>query len=237
MPFMTWSGFQTKPILGRNMTVASVFEGRFNSIIREAVTKPLAPHGFRKRGHVFLRQLDELAWVVDIQRSRHNTSVETAFMVECGIYVPRVLNLYGGIAEPSSPTAMSCCIRVGIEMLVGGRVDGMWALHDPPHSAVEDTQIMGDVRRLITHHALPFLECLPSTLEVAQYLEPPPSEQRISPGTYAMALGCAGIIRLMRGEREAACAALARAVQDATGSHGEEHLRSLEQRLLSNGLV
>ena len=221
------------------MAVASVFETRFNNIVREAVTEPLAPHGFRKRGRVFLRRLDELAWVIEVQRSRHNTSRETDFMVECGVYVPRVLSLYvQGISEPFSPTALSCCIRVGIEMLVEGRADGTWILHDPPHSVGEDRQILGDVRGLMIHHALPFLQGFPSTLEVAHYLERPRShgEQRISPGTYGMALGCAGIVRLMRGERKAARTALAKAVQEATGDRGEEHLRRLEQRLLSNGI-
>ena len=85
------------------MRGANVFEDRFNSIIREAVTEPLAPYGFHERGHVLLRQIDELAWVVAIQRSRHNTSAETAFMVECGVYVPRVLSSHQGTIRAVLP--------------------------------------------------------------------------------------------------------------------------------------
>lgn len=95
-------------------------------------------------------------------------------------------------------------------MLVEDWAAGMWALHNPPHSVVEDRQIVDNVHERVIRHALPFLECFPSTLEVAQYLEKPRflSQQRTSLGTHAVALGCAGIVRLMRGEHEAARAAL-----------------------------
>ncbi|MGI4790388.1 MAG: DUF4304 domain-containing protein [Janthinobacterium lividum] len=217
--------------------MASDLENRFNSIIRVAMTTPLTQNGFRKRGRVFSRQLDGLAWLIEIQRSRHNSKEQTAFTVDCGIYVPGVMNLYIRIPAPTVPTTIDCCIRIGNEMLTEESVNGWWTLYDPPHTVQEDAEILNDLHKRVFNHVLPFLNEFPSTSEVAQYLERPRAngEQRITPGTYAMALGCAGIIRLLRDERKAAIEALSKAVQEASGSPGEQHLRLLERHLLSVG--
>jgi hypothetical protein len=218
--------------------MASVLEKRFNSVIREAVTATLTPHGFRKRGRVYRRQLDELVWVIDIQRSRYNSYAETQFTLNCGVYVPRVSSLYLGLPEPTNPTSVDCCIHVRVGMLAYDRLDQWWTLHDQPGAALEDGQIVRNVRERISLHALSFLKRFPTTLEVAKYLDSPRPrhEAQVYPYTEAMAYGCAGIIYLIRGEREASRNALAKAVEDAMGTLGEDHLRSLEHRLLSEGL-
>lgn len=218
--------------------MVSALDERFNRVIREALTEPLAPHGFRKRGRVFRRRLDELAWVIDVQRSRYNSREELQFTVNCGIYVPRVLSTYLRLSEPTFPTSVDCCISVRIGMLADDQLDKWWALCEQPQSATEDMQIVGDVRERIILRVLPFLERFPSTLEVADYLERPRPlhEGQAFPYTEAMALGSAGIVRMIRGEWEAARDALARAVKKASRTPAEEHLRSLERSLLSSDL-
>ena len=211
-------------------------ERRFNDVIQKALTEPLTLHGFRKRGRVFAQQFDALVWVIDVQRSRYNTREEISFTVNCGVYVPRVLNLYAGLPEPTNPTSTYCCIDVRIGMLAEEPSDKWWTMRDETQLS-EDEYTIDDVRERIIIHALPFLECFPATYEVAKFLEEPRDEtdrqsRQISPYTEAMALGCAGIIRLLRGEREAAINAFARAVQSAIGTPAEEHLRILESRLL-----
>lgn len=221
--------------------MTSLLEQRFNSVIQKALTEPLALHGFRKRGRAFARQFDTLAWVIDVQRSRYNTREEITFTVNCGVYVPRVLNLYAGLPEPTNPTSTYCCIDARIGMLAEEPLDKWWTMRGETQFS-EDKHTADDVQERITIHALPFLECLPSTYEVAQFLEEPRDKtdrqnRQISPYTEAMAMGCAGILRLLRGEREAAINAFARAAQSAIGTPAEEHLRSLESRLLSNNSI
>ncbi|MBV9852549.1 MAG: DUF4304 domain-containing protein [Armatimonadetes bacterium] len=216
----------------------SALEERFKTVIHEALTSTLTPQGFRRRGRVYVRRLEDLAWMMDVQRSRYNTREEIQFTINCGVYVPHVLSTYLGLPEPISPTSVDCCISARIGMLSEDRLDKWWTLRDQAQ-APEDEQAALDVRKRITRHVLPFLERFPSTREVAVYLERPRprNEGRVSPHTEAMAFGCAGIVHLLRGERETAHDVLAKAVLTATGTPAEEHVRSLAQRLLAKGLL
>lgn len=217
--------------------MTSPLEQRFNNVIKKALTGPLALHGFRKRSRVFMRRFDTLAWVIDVQRYKYNTQEEITFTVNCGIYVPRVLSLYAGLPEPANPNSTHCCICTRIGMLAEEPSDEWWTIQDEIQIA-EDEHITDDVRERITIYMLPFLERFPSTYEVAHFLEEPRDKtdrqsRQISPHTETMALGCAGIIRLLCGERKAATADLARAVHCAVGTPAEEHLRNLERNFYS----
>jgi hypothetical protein len=99
--------------------------------------------------------LDEIAWVVDIQRSQWDTTEKVTFTINIGIYVPGLMSTYGGMREPEHPQSSDCCVSVRIGKLLSNK-DLWWEIsNNDTTERIDD--LAAQVTDAIANYALPYL--------------------------------------------------------------------------------
>jgi hypothetical protein len=217
--------------------MASPFDPRLNAILRHRLTPMLRAHGFRRSRNTYARQLQHLRWIVEIQRSSWNSEDQAEFTVECGVYVPGLMGIYGDRAEPESIDVTWCCLRQRLGSLSPERRDVWWRLRADDDAVVVDARIAEDIVTRMGRDAVPFLQRFVTPRDVAEFLTAPRSEEdrMVSPIAKSICLAYAAILSSMGGDVEAASVALDAAVAASRRKPNEEFLRRLRDRLLSAG--
>jgi hypothetical protein len=219
-----------------------VLRNRFRQIIREAIDPILKPLGFVKRGQVYRKQLPELWWVMDVQRSRWNTSQECDFTCNVGIHVPNVRSMYyPEYPEPELPDVPHCIINARIGALNPDReLDLWWRLRIDDEQSVDET-IKGELNKELTLFVLSFFERFRTRTDAIAYLEYLRrfrSEMRrgsyIEPNDSWLPIYL-GILYWMEGNQEACCENLAQAKLRALSSNRcVREIESLVERICPN---
>lgn len=85
-----------------------------------AVALALAPLGFRRKGQVFFRQLDEVAHIVSLQSSTSSTASVLKMTVNLGVWVSSLAE------DGSKPDLWSAHWRERLGYLMPQRIDYWW---------------------------------------------------------------------------------------------------------------
>lgn len=149
--------------------MANILDNRLNAILKKEVTPLLKAPKFKKRRLNYAYGFDELCWLVNIQKSQWNDREESAFTVNCGVYIPGIVSVYANISEPTNPSIMHCACSARIGMLMPEKIDIWWTL-TLGDSASVDEDIAQDIRCKIENVALPFLNKFKSSQSVADFL-------------------------------------------------------------------
>lgn len=148
--------------------MASPFEPRLQSILRNEVTPLLKSCGFIKSRSIYTKVLDGVTWVIDVQRSIYNAKDQMSFTLNCGIFVPGTMQIYAGRKQPS--IANECVVSARIGMLSDKHLDAWWDLQTVENSADVDGDIGRDIANRLTEHCLPFLERFHAKADVIDFL-------------------------------------------------------------------
>ena len=155
--------------------MASPFDARLQSILKGYVTPLLKDQGFVRKGGVYYRALDELTWLVEIERSSLNDPTQSTFTVTCGVFVPGLVSIYVPVQEPSRPKYPHCALFARLGLLSEANMDVWWDLTatDTPSA---DIDIGLDIRRRLVKDGLPFLDRFHTRREVLDFLLAPRRE-------------------------------------------------------------
>jgi len=151
----------------------SILQKRFRQIIHEAVDPVMRSAGFVKNGQIYRRQLPELWWVMGVQRSRWNSSVECDFTINVGIYVPCVRSIFSpDYSEPQLPDVSECIVSCRIGTLNPERkLDLWWTLSIEDDVQVGEASIKQELSKELSQYALPFFEQFQTRRDVIAFLE------------------------------------------------------------------
>ena len=72
------------------MTPKNPLQKRAQQIFKTYVTPAFQKAGFTKQGVTYLRHLNQIVHIVDIQQSPTNRVYEISFALNCGVYIPGV---------------------------------------------------------------------------------------------------------------------------------------------------
>jgi hypothetical protein len=148
--------------------MASPFEPRLQSILRNAVTPLLKGQRFIKSRSIYTKALDGVTWVINVQRSIYNTKDQMSFTLNCGISVPGVMEIYAGRKQPS--IANVCIVSARIGMLAEQHLDTWWDMKPVEDSQDIDADIGIDIAHRLAEHCLPFLERFQTVSDVIDFL-------------------------------------------------------------------
>ena len=212
--------------------MSNIFDNRLNSILKNNVTPLLKEVGFSKRRLVYVKDIGEISWLVDIQKSRWNDEVEAQFTLNCGVYVPDVLSTYANMAEPTRLKIEHCCCSARIGMLIPEKRDLWWKLreNDP---ATSNNEIGQDLQRKLKDFVIPFLSKVDQRARVADFLSSDlDAEYRyISPRDEALRLAYSAIIYSKIDEKRKANNLLDFAIKVSAKSPGAEFISRLKQKI------
>lgn len=96
------------PTLIGTKKMTLVFNKRLNNILGSSLTPYLKSLGFKKSKNNYTRDLGEMAYIINIQKSRWDDKEEAKFTFNCGIYVPEVFSIYSNIENISKPQIENC---------------------------------------------------------------------------------------------------------------------------------
>lgn len=216
--------------------MASPFAQRIARIIKGNLTPLLKSHGFRKEGSVYVADHGDMAWLIDIQKSRWNDHDEAQFTVNGGVYVPGVVSVYVRQPDPAKPKIDDCCMSVRIGMLEESQCDKWWKVTaDDDRPVVVDEMIATELRDWIENLLLPFLAKFESPVDIAEFLEQPTdaSNRFVAPQSAAMRRAYASLIYARIGNADKARHAIEQAVHHAAGSPGAEFIQRLREKIVS----
>ncbi len=209
----------------------TVLNKRLNSILKNPFTQYLRSLGFKKSKYNYLRNLGELAWIINVQKSQFNDKEMTQFTINGGIYVPEVFSIYSNTENISKPQIEHCSCSVRIGMLTEFRKDIWWKLKQSD-SIKNDFKIAEDTQEKVEKYLIPFLGKFKNLFDIADFLESELDYQRNQyfPISKAQRLAFAGIIYSKLGEIEKSNQALSFAVEASKKSPIEDIVKNLKKR-------
>ena len=217
--------------------MANILDNRLNAILKKEVTPLLKALKFKKRRLNYSYDFDGLCWLVNIQKSQWNDQEESAFTVNCGVYIPGILSVYANnISEPTSPSLMHCACSARIGMLMPEKIDIWWTL-TLGDSASVDEDIAQDIRIKVENVALPFLNKFKSSQSVADFLlyESGDKYKQVDPMAKTIRLAYSAIIysRLNRHDEAKRILDIAiEASKDSPIEYTINHLKNLKLKIL-----
>ena len=216
--------------------MASPLAQRIVGILKMGLTPLLRSRGFRKEGSVYLARHGEMAFLVDIQKSRWNDEDEAQFTINGGIYIPGIVSAYSGRPDPEKPKIVDCCLSVSIGMLEKSRLDKWWKVtsRDSPQEVV-DEEIARELCDRVENLLLPFLEKFESPADVAGFLcgtmDTP--ARFVAPQAPAQRHAYACLIYSKMGNSPKAQRAIEQALREAAGSPIEKVIKRRRDQVLS----
>lgn len=197
---------------------------RLHSISSRWITPTLAPHGFHKRNSIFVRRLEEVFWVIDLQWSRFKSASSGEFTLNCGVFVPGVTSIYFNRAEPTDVKLVDCCIQTRIGMLADDKLDKWWRLQLEDVAEQFDVSVGEEVSSRLEAHVIPFLKRFHSKAEVLSFLvSPRPTKFReVWPQNPTIAYCYAAIIASSLGKSTEAMEYIQEATSTSKGSPIED---------------
>ncbi len=210
----------------------TVFDSRLSQILKRWVTPTLQGLDFKKRQMNYVKNVDGLSWLINIQRSRWNNNTKSEFTLNCGVYVPGVFSKYANRPERPNPRIEDCSVYARIGMLMPQKSDLWWELRSDDLPSI-DENIGRDIEDKLTSSALPFLRTFDQPLAAADFLSNPLSTDRhcIVPPSEAVRFAYAAIIYSQVGDMDRAYPALDMAIRKSHKSPIESVIASLKNRL------
>jgi Domain of unknown function (DUF4304) len=211
----------------------NILKVRLNFILKNYVTKRLREIGFSKNQSTYSKRLDEILWLINIEKSRWNDLNELEFTINCGIYVPGVWSIYANLNEPTNPKVENSSVYFRIGMLTPER-KGIWWKLLKDDSIETDTIVAEDMVFNIEKFALPFLTKFKNAYDVATFLSSEKEDKfkyLLFPVAKAQRLAFAGIIFYKLGENSKAKEAIDGAVMESRMSPIEEIITKRRAKL------
>jgi len=220
-------------------TVPSL-EKRLRQILKSWIEPYLKTLGFKKRAFVYTKKLDEVWWLIDVQRSRWNTSQKCEFTVNLGVYVPGFYTVLRG-EDPKHPTVPDCVFNCRINRVLGIKEDKWWTLYaDAPYPDLSDGAIGQELAEAMVGHVIPFLQRFQTRREVLNLLyeiTDPKKRRAVSwPLSEVWIYTFIGVLHFMLSEFSLCCESLQRALVEARRcriSGSEEFVQRVYNRLCS----
>lgn len=133
------------------------------SVVLDALTGALKPHGFTRRGKIFRRRVADVVQVVQLQSSMTSTHDRLKATVNVGVYSVKLeerLRATGWAWKQTDvPAESDCHWRVRLGRLMPAWDDVWWTVTSPgeAHAAAEEIAVA------VSTYALPVLANLAST--------------------------------------------------------------------------
>jgi hypothetical protein len=183
--------------------MASPFDSRLTSILKNAVTAVLKPLGFKKQGNSYVCQMTDLAWVIDVQKGRWNTKEKAEFTLNFGVFVPGLFEVYGNRSEPQAAGLTRCAFYMRVGVLTDHR-DMWWIMRAEDDVTTVDQHTVMEIRDRLERGVIPFLQGFQTRMDVIAYLETwSPRERRgIFPMSESIVLAYLGILYHLLGARK-----------------------------------
>jgi len=180
------------------------FHERQKGIIKQYITPFLKEKGFKKLGAVYNRGLEEVVWVINIQKNRWNSQEKAEFTMNVGVHIPGIISTYINKPEPKRPTILDCCIEARLGLLSTVGRDRWWELTHDDIASKKDREIGMDIQDRLNNDAFPFFDRFRNTKNVADYLEAERSreERHIWPQNVVIGFTYASILALRQGKHE-----------------------------------
>lgn len=179
---------------------------RLNLILKDYISPFLREFGFRKKKLNYSCAINEVKWLINVQRSKFNDQSKSEFTLNVGVYVPGVWSTYATYEkakiEPLNPTLRECSFHERIAVLTNEKEDIWWKLRADDSDEV-DNEIAQDLLDKIKNAAIPFFNKFNSSLEVAEFLSSDLSKEYkyVHPLAKSVRLAYAGIIYFNLGEK------------------------------------
>ena len=211
----------------------TVFNSRFNNILKNWLSPLLKSHGFKKRREVYICEGQALTDLIAIQRSRWNDAQEVQFTLNYGIYVPGVVSTYLNQTEPAKAKIDDCCITARIGMLSELRKDQWWTLRVDDAPEKVDAQIGRELQNQVKHLMIPFLEGFETRDDVVDFLinSRPKVFRFVWPQSEAQCLAYAAILLSILGRQEKCVVTLNAAVEAASNTPIEGVVLALRDQM------
>lgn len=212
------------------------FDSRLTSILKSGFTPLLKEIGFKKIRSSYVRDLDDLKWLIDVQKSLWNDSEEAQFTLNCGAYIPGVISTYSPrVTEPPVPKLEHCSCYARIGSLTSEKKDLWWKLTDSDSEQV-DRKIAADLQNKLETKIVPFLQNFSTAIDVADFLcrSVANKDKRIFPLAANQRLAYAGIIYWKQGDTQGARRILDSAVEVSKKSPIEGIVVTVRDRLIES---
>jgi hypothetical protein len=215
--------------------MASPFEPRLSAVLKRSATAFLRPLGFKKTRNTYLCLLEDVQWIVCVQRDRWNTKDTASFTLNVGIYCPRVFHLYYNVVPPVIPEDCDCVIRNRIGILSDFNLDVWWTFSESDDAELVDEAMASDINRRLQEDALPFLQRFRSQQDILAFLEGPTVFRK----RFCMAMpptvtfSYIAILNFLHGNMDKVAAALDEAERVARIPFAREQVLTLRKRLLT----
>lgn len=193
----------------------------------------LKEQGFKKSQLTFTRQLENIAFLIDIQKSRWNDKNEAQFTLNIGIYVPGVFSTYINNAEPTKVKIEHCTCYIRLGMLASNPKDIWWKLSQTDSFEI-DNQVNQELIEKLNDLVFPFFSKFESSLDVAKFLASDLGKEfnQLFPLSKAQRLAYSAIIYFKLGEKNKSNELFTIACNISRKSPIEEIINKLKLRVL-----
>ncbi len=127
----------------------------FNSIVKASIAPHLRQAGFTRRSLNFVRPAGEYVQIVNIQRSAFNHQDRCSFAINCGLYVPSVVETYFQENAPKHPNEAVCILRRR-----SGLIDGDFDLWFVLTSETDQDALKHELSTHVRTSLIPYLDAL-----------------------------------------------------------------------------
>lgn len=138
-------------------------DAQFKQLIRSA-NSLLKPEGFEKKGLAFFKQLPEINWIVNFQKSRDSIEKGVKFTINLGTFSFR-LNRFSWNVPVKTPSIWNCPVLVRIGELLPKEEDTWWKIGTESPAEQVETQVLDAVKAV----GLPFLKQFSSDEDLRKY--------------------------------------------------------------------
>lgn len=138
-----------------------------DSIVKDALVKPLKADGYCKKGRNFHLVKESSTRAVNVQASQGNFGDSGRFTLNLGVYLPAVAALLGHeVQKGSYPRESECTIRERIGALMPNGRDAWWEIGSETDLSVLTAEVQGAWLR----HGKPWLDQAWDDLRKARHL-------------------------------------------------------------------
>ena len=142
---------------------------KFDTIVKEGFTPLLKPLSFKKKALNYYRQLAEVGYIINIQKSSYGDRDHIKFRINIGIFEPKFWSVSHKGQVPDYPTEPDCLIRKTINDL-RSRNDLWYEVTD----TTNEEALIKEMKEDIQNYILPFFDQLNSAQKIFSALEKDP---------------------------------------------------------------
>jgi len=146
-------------------------EELFKQITNECISTPLKKIGFKKDVSNYSRDFPSFSQIINIQKSRWNTSEEIQFVLNIGFYNSKYHSELSKLPEPKKPKEYDCFVRFRLNKLTHNK-DYWYSIKN----SMECSNLKAEIENNFVNQLIPFLESnktfeqLYSTIENEEWL-------------------------------------------------------------------